>query len=75
MEAHADRAEARLLDHCANLGRWLDDGNRRATATGRLREALDTRTLATLQRGFGSSPYLTQALDARAPRFPRAAHG
>jgi hypothetical protein len=72
MERHVDRAEARLLDHCTSFGRWLDEGTYRPDASGRLRDTLDTRTLATLQRGLGSHPYLTEALNVRAPRFPRS---
>jgi hypothetical protein len=55
MEAQVERAEARLLDHCVNLGRWLDDGNR-TSAVGRLNETLDIGTIALLRRGLGAHP-------------------
>jgi hypothetical protein len=54
MEAQVDRAEARLLDHCANLGRWLDDAMERPSATGRLYETLDVGTISMLRRGLGT---------------------
>ena len=53
MEAQVERAEARLLDHCANLGRWLDDAER-TSATGRLNDTLDVGTIAMLCRGLGA---------------------
>lgn len=56
MEAQADRAEERLLDHCTNLGRWLDDHAERATAIGRLNDTLDIGTIAMLRRGLGGHP-------------------
>jgi hypothetical protein len=54
MDAHRERAEARLLDHCTNLGRWLDEGNARSSASGRLCDTLDKHTIAMLQRGLGT---------------------
>jgi hypothetical protein len=54
MEAQVERAEARLLDHCANLGRWLDDAMDRTSATGRLYETLDVGTISMLRRGLGT---------------------
>jgi hypothetical protein len=57
MDAHRERAEARLLDHCTNLGRWLDEGSERAPASGRLCDTLDKHTIAMLQRGLGAHPY------------------
>jgi hypothetical protein len=55
MKAQVERAEERLLDHCTNLGRWLDD-TERASATGRLSETLDVGTIAMLRRGLGTHP-------------------
>ena len=57
MDAHRERAEARLLDHCANLGRWLDEGETRSSASGRLCDTLDKHTIAMLQRGLGTHAY------------------
>jgi hypothetical protein len=57
MDAHRERAEARLLDHCTNLGRWLDEGSERSSASGRLCDTLDKHTIAMLQRGLGAHPY------------------
>ena len=57
MDAHRERAEARLLDHCANLGRWLDDGDTRSSASGRLCDTLDKHTIVMLQRGLGAHAY------------------
>jgi hypothetical protein len=54
MEVQAERAEARLLDHCSVVGRWLDNEVERASAAGRLSEALDTSTMAMLRRGLGA---------------------
>jgi hypothetical protein len=56
MEAQVERAEARLLDHCSVLGRWLDDHDERASALGRLNETLDVSTIAMLRRGLGGHP-------------------
>jgi hypothetical protein len=55
MKAQVERAEERLLDHCTNLGRWLEDSDR-ASATGRLSETLDTSTIAMLRRGLERRP-------------------
>jgi hypothetical protein len=57
MDAHRERAEARLLDHCTNLARWLDEGSERASASGRLCDTLDKHTIAMLQRGLGAHPF------------------
>jgi hypothetical protein len=54
MEAQVERAEARLLDHCTSLGRWLDEAMERTSATGRLNDALDSSTVAVLRRGLGA---------------------
>jgi hypothetical protein len=62
MEAQLERAEARLLDHCSVLGRWLDDRDDRPSATGRLNETLDDSTIAMLRRGLGSHPSLRTGL-------------
>jgi hypothetical protein len=56
MEAQVERAEARLLDHCTVLGRWLDERDERASAIGRLNETLDVGTIAMLRRGLGAHP-------------------
>jgi hypothetical protein len=56
MEAQVERAEARLLDHCTVLGRWLDDGDQRESALGRLNDTLDVGTIAMLRRGLGGHP-------------------
>ena len=56
MEVHVERAEARLLDHCSSLGRWLDDENDRASADWRLNDALDVGTIAMLRRGLAPHP-------------------
>ena len=56
MEAQVERAEARLLDQCTNLARWLDDERDQASATGRLNETLDVGTIAMLRRGLGGHP-------------------
>jgi hypothetical protein len=56
MEAQVERAEARLLDHCTYIGRWLDDGADHPSATGRLNEALEPVTIAMLRRGLGDHP-------------------
>jgi hypothetical protein len=56
MEAQVERAEARLLDHCTNIGRWLDDGVDHRSATGRLNDTLDDGTIAMLRRGLGGHP-------------------
>jgi hypothetical protein len=56
MEAQVERAEDRLLDHCTNIARWLDDAPDDRSATGRLRETLDVGTIAMLRRGLGRHP-------------------
>jgi hypothetical protein len=56
MEAQVERAEARLLDHCVHIGRWLDDVAENRTATGRLNETLEPSTIAMLRRGLGAHP-------------------
>jgi hypothetical protein len=56
MKAQVGRAEDRLLDQCANLARWLDDERDRASATGRLNEALDDGTIRMLRRGLTEHP-------------------
>ena len=56
MKAQLDRADARLLDQCTSLARWLDDEHDHASATGRLNEALDVGTIAMLRRGLGGHP-------------------
>jgi hypothetical protein len=56
MEAQVERAEDRLLDHCTNIARWLDNGPADRSATGRLHETLDDGTIAMLRRGLGHHP-------------------
>ena len=56
MEAQVERAEDRLLDHCTNIARWLDNAPDDRSATGRLRETLDVGTIAMLRRGLGRHP-------------------
>ena len=56
MEAQVERGEARLLDHCTNLGRWLDDGLAHTSAIGRLHDTLDRGTIAILRSGLGPHP-------------------
>jgi hypothetical protein len=56
MEAQVERAEDRLLDHCTNIARWLDNGVDHRSATGRLHETLDDGTIAMLRRGLGRHP-------------------
>ena len=56
MEAQVGRAEARLLDQCTNLARWLDDERDHESAAGRLNEALDVATIAMLRRGLVAHP-------------------
>jgi hypothetical protein len=56
MEAQVERAEDRLLDHCTNIARWLDNGVDHRSATGRLNDTLDDGTIAMLRRGLGRHP-------------------
>ena len=64
MEAQVERAEARLLDQCTALGRWLDDEIDRTSATGRLNDTLDIGTIAMLRRGLGGHPDARNGLRA-----------
>jgi hypothetical protein len=57
MAASAERAEARLLDHCASFGRWLEDASASASASGRLCDELDDHTLHVLRSGLAAHPY------------------
>ena len=66
MEAQVERAEARLIDHCLNIGRWLDSRVDDRDATGRLNETLAPDTIAMLRRGLGAHPDALRGLR----RFP-----
>jgi hypothetical protein len=57
MAADAERAEARILDICASFGRWLEDASMRTSASGRLCDELDDRTLHVLRSGLAAHPY------------------
>ncbi len=56
MGVQVERAEARLLDHCSSLGRWLEDEHERDSADWRLNDTLDVGTIAMLRRGLGPHP-------------------
>jgi hypothetical protein len=62
MAANAERAEARLLDHCASFGRWLEDATAHASASGRLCDELDDHTLDMLRNGLAAHPYRIREL-------------
>jgi hypothetical protein len=56
MGVQVERAEARLLDHCSSMGRWLDEDSERTSAPRRLRDTLDVSTIAMLRRGLAPHP-------------------
>jgi hypothetical protein len=57
MAANAERAEARILDHCTRFGRWLDDDEVHTSASRRLGVTLDHHTLDMLQHGLEAHPF------------------
>jgi hypothetical protein len=67
MAASAERAEARLLDHCASFGRWLEDAGTRSSVRGRLCDALDDHTLHVLKSGLAAHPQHERDLLLRFP--------
>jgi hypothetical protein len=67
MAASAERAEARILDHCASFGRWLEDASTHASASGRLCDELDDHTLDMLRHGLAAHPYRDRALLSARP--------
>jgi hypothetical protein len=58
MAADVERAEARILHHCTQFGRWLDDSSLRTSANGRLCDALDDHTIDLLVHGLAAHPYV-----------------
>jgi hypothetical protein len=57
MPADSTRADAHILDLCADLGRWLDDPAARPSARRRLGEAMGERTLNLLSTGLRPAPF------------------
>jgi hypothetical protein len=58
MPAEPTRADAHILDLCADLGRWLDDPRARPSARRRLSEAMGERTFNLISTGLRPAPFV-----------------